>query len=137
MDSESFDSVFSYQVDNYMVNNCQLGEGIYVSNSLYNEFLFMKFNNGGIGHEFDTFFVSDSIPAEFYSYLMHSNIPRFVSTNGAHIGMSKEDFLNLYSSKNNIRLDSLYIQYDTIDMLYNHFLFKNDTLKSILIGYDW
>lgn len=137
MDSESFDSVFSCQVDNYKVNNCQLGEGIYVSNSLDNEFIFMKFNNGGIGHEFEAFFVTDSIPAKFYSHLMHSNIPQFVSTNGAHIGMSREDFLNIYSTMNNMGLDSLYIRHDTINMLYNHFLFRQDTLKSIEIGYDW
>lgn len=137
MNSDSFDSVFTHQVYYYKVNNCQLGEGIYVSNSLYNEFLFMKFNNGRIGPEFDAFVVTDSIPSEFSSRQIHSSIPRFVSTNGAHIGMSKEDFLNRYSSNNKIDFDSLYIKYDTINMLYNQFMFKNDTLKSIQIGYDW
>lgn len=137
MDSESFDSIFGWCIDNYVVNNCQLGEGIYVSNLLDNEYVFMKLNNGRIGHEFDAFFVTDSIPAEFYKHRIHSKIPQFVSTNGAHIGMRREDFMNLYSAKNNMGLDSLYIRHDTINMLYNQFLFRQDTLKSIKIGYDW
>lgn len=139
MNSSSIDSVFAHQVDNHTVNDFQFGEGVYLSNSLNNEFLFLKLNNGRVGLQFDEFVVTDSIPTEFSSRYIHSNTPRFITSNGAYIGMSKTEFLNLYLSENNAKivLDSLYIQYDSINLLYNHFLFKNDTLKCIQIGYDW
>ena len=66
------------QVDNCKVNDFQYGEGIYVSNASDNEFVFMKFNCGRIGEEFEAFILTDSISSEYSSYKIHSNIPRFI-----------------------------------------------------------
>ena len=53
--------------------------------------------------------------------------------------MSKADFMDIYFNDNElkIRFDSKYIQYDSINLLYNKYFFRNDTLRKIEIGYDW
>jgi hypothetical protein len=139
MDSISLDTVFMLQVDNYIVNDSQYGEGIYVSNDTNNEFVFMKFNCGRIGQEIDAFVLTDSIPSEFSKYKIQSKVLRFTSTHGAYIGMSKTDFINKYFNDNTPQtgLESIYVQYDSINLLYNKYFFRKDTLKKIEIGYDW
>ena len=139
MNPVSLDSIFMRQVDNCKVNDFQYGEGFYISNASDNEFVFMKFNCGRIGEEFEAFILTDSIFSEYSSYKIHSNIPKFISTNGAYLGMSKADFMDIYFNDNElkIRFDSKYIQYDSINLLYNKYFFRNDTLRKIEIGYDW
>lgn len=129
------DSIFILHVDNYIVNDFQYGEGIYVSNVSENEFVFMKFNCGRASQELDAFILSDSIPSNF----IRSRASRFVSTNGAYIGMNKMDFIKSYFNDNesNPRFNSIYVQYDSINSLYNKYYFCNDTLRVIEIGYDW
>ena len=104
------DSIFILHVDNYIVNDFQYGEGIYVSNVSENEFVFMKFNCGRASQELDAFILSDSIPSNF----IRSRASRFVSTNGAYIGMNKMDFIKSYFNDNesNPRFNSIYVQYD-------------------------
>ena len=139
MSQISLDSIFLLNVDNYTVNDFQHGEGVYISNTSNTEFVFLKFNNGRIGQELDAFILTDSIPLEFSPYKIQSRVPKFISTNGAYIGMSKTDFINKYFSDNEskIKLGSIYAQYDSINLLYNKFNFHHDTLKKIEIGYDW
>lgn len=45
--------------------------------------------------------------------------------------------VSLDSILSKIRFDSKYIQYDSINLLYNKYFFRNDTLRKIEIGYDW
>ena len=139
MSQISLDSIFLLNVDNYTVNDFQHGEGVYISNTSNTEFVFLKFNNGRIGQELDAFILTDSIPLEFSPYKIQSRVPKFISTNGAYIGMSKTDFINKYFSDNEskIKLGSIYAQYDSINLLYDKFYFHHDTLKKIEIGYDW
>lgn len=139
MDSISLDTVFMLQVNNYIVNDFQYGEGIYVSNVTDDEFVFMKFNYGRIGQEIDAFILTDSIPLEFSLYKIQSRVLRFTSTHGAYIGMSKNDFISNYFNNNisSIELESKYVLYDSINLLYNKYFFRNDTLRKIEIGYDW
>ena len=132
-------SIFMLQVDQFMINDFQYGEGIYVSNSSENEFVFMKLNNGRIGQEFDAFILTDSIPSEFSMHTIHSKALKFTTTYGAHIGISKTDFANNYFKDNKAPTEFglEYARYDSINSLYNKYYFKNDTLKRIEIGYDW
>lgn len=135
----SLDSIFLLHVDKYIVNDFQYGEGIYVSNTSNTEFVFFKFNNGRIGQELDAFILTDSIPLEFSPRKIQSRFQKFISTYGAYIGMSKTDFVSRYFNNNESKTEfgSIYAQYDSINLLYNKYYFRNDTLKKIEIGYDW
>lgn len=116
MSQISLDSIFSLNVDNYIVNDFQHGEGVCISNTSNTEFVFFKFNNGRIGQELDAFILTDSIPLEFSPYKIQSRVPKFITTYGAYIGMSKTDFINKYFSDNESKkkLGSIYAQYDSI-----------------------
>ncbi len=133
------DSMLKTHVDDYIVDDLQHGEGIYVSNRSDTEFVFLKLNNGGIGLQFDAIILTDTMPLEFRSDRLRSEIPQFVTSGGAYLGMTKSDFVKRYSSNSISYNDknSTYLQYDTIDLLYNRFQFRNDKLRKIEIGYDW
>lgn len=133
------DSILMIPVDSYMVDNRRYGEGIYVSNDSEKEFLFLKVNCGRTAKELDAFILTDSISSEYKPYIVLHNVSRFVSTHGSFIGMCKTEFINIYFDNNapQKEFDSEYEQYDSLTLLYNHFIFCNDTLKQIEIGYDW
>lgn len=53
--------------------------------------------------------------------------------------MSKTDFVCKYFNDIELKteFDSIYVQYDSINLLYNKYYFRNDTVRKIEIGYDW
>lgn len=139
MDSSSIDILTLEQLQIYRYNDFSFGEGICIVNKLYTEFLFMRFNPGGSEREFDTFILTDKMPSPLKTNYFHSDISNFVSSHGAFIGMNLRDFLKKYPCvvKSNIKGQALYTQLDSTTLLYNHFYFDDDILKTIEIGYDW
>lgn len=135
----SLDSILSIPAGTHIVNDFQYGEGIYVSNASNTEFVFLKFNNGRIGQELDAVILTDSLPSEAYSSMIHSEVLKYKSTFGANLGMSKSDFESIYINGSELKgnAGSIFVQRDSNNLLYNKFYFRNDTLRKIEIGYDW
>ncbi|MGM9853029.1 MAG: hypothetical protein ACI30N_03555 [Muribaculaceae bacterium] len=136
---DALDSILKTHVDNYIVDDFQHGEGIYVSNFSDTEFAFLRLNCGGKGLQFDAIILTDTMPLEFWSDRLRSEIPQFVTSGGAYLGMTKSDYVRIYPNNNISYNDksSMYVQYDTINLLYNKFYFRNDRLRKVEIGYDW
>lgn len=139
MDASSLDVLDFNEIQKYRYNDLSYGEGVCVVNKLNTEYLFMRFNPGGMEREFDTFTLTNHVSAYIKNNSFHSEIPHFVSTHGAFIGMNLQDFLRAYPCvvKSSIDGQTLYTQLDSTNLLYNHFYFVNNILKGIEMGYDW
>lgn len=138
MDSTSFVDIPSRLLQANRIDDYNNGEGVYLVNSRKKEYLFVRFNPGGMERQFDIFILTDSVPDIDASSLLLCNDSSFITNNGAFIGMSVNDFKAKYSYARMEDNDmSEYSQYDSIRMIYNKYLFKGNVLKRIEIGYDW
>ena len=123
--------------------------GVLQSNNNSDEYLFMGLVYDGSRRQFLYLIVMDRLPQNCPSKILTSNISKFITTNGAYIGMNLSEFLGKYPNaieitdnlkwiSGKINVDQRgFLQYDKERLLYNQFLFKDGRLVKIEMGFDY
>ncbi|MDE6435911.1 MAG: hypothetical protein K2K69_00160, partial [Muribaculaceae bacterium] len=136
-------------ITEYKIDFPEYDIGVLQSNYNSEEYLFMGLLLGGSRRQFGYLMVMERLPKDCPSKILTSNISKFITSNGAYIGMSLNEFLGKYPNaieitdnlkwiSGEINVDQRgFLQYDKERLLYNQFLFKDGRLVKIEMGYDY
>lgn len=134
------DTMYTSKFDkiNDIKNDFSKGEGIWLANASFTEFLFMKTENGGCKHQFNYFYLTDSIPNTVIHEFPDSC---FITTKGARLNMTEDNFLINYGdidfdiNKSGER--TIYSYYDSVEVYQSIYIFRNRRLSHVEFGYIW
>ena len=135
-------------ITEYKIDFPEYDIGVLQSNYNSEEYLFMGLLLGGSRRQFGYLIVMDRLPQNCPSKILTSNIRKFITSNGAYIGMDLNEFLRKYPysielNPNNWRsiergqYQRAFKQYDKDRMIYNRFFFKDGHLAKIVMGFDY
>lgn len=117
------------------------GEGICFSNSSYTEFLYIVKEMGGYENQYCYFYLSDSVPPAYEDKVIKLPDSNFVTSQGWHLGSTKEDFMEKTGGKNfnvnHINDKTLYFYTDSTELYSCKYLFQGNRLYQIEFGYIW
>lgn len=125
---------------NILVNNLDIGEGIYLTNKDYSECVFLHKEPGGLWFQFSYLYLTENYKNITNS--LHIDVDSFVTNMGGRLGLSEKEFLEYYNDVSGILKvkDSdmtIYLcEYDSIPYSAKY-CFKNGKLCKLEFGYDW
>ncbi len=118
-----------------------IGEFIGFSNASSSEYLLLACENGGFMHQYNYFYLTDSIPSEYKDKIAILPDTAFCTTLGAYIGISEKEFSDKYKeidfSISQKSSNKVYEYQDTIGLYQCIYIFNQGYLKHIEFGYVW
>ena len=136
----------------HKIYNPEYDFGYFEANETKDEFLYLGLQLGGTGKELGYLVVTDTIPPYLMEKTINRNRPKFITSNGAYIGMSIKEFKTKYPNTQykgigytigDINDGSAiwvpfekYYQFEQYRMIYNRFCFKDGKLVRIEIAFD-
>ena len=127
-------------ISKILVNNLDLGEGIYLTNKDNSECVFLYKEPGGLWFQFSYLYLTEK--CNNITNSLQINVDSFVTNRGGRLGLSENEFLELYNEasgmlKNNETGMTIYFcEYDSIPYSAKY-CFKNGKLCKLEFGYDW